>query len=481
MDPIVAAFLSASTALLVTSWVLSRHQREAEARRRMLLWRDAATAAGLTAVERSEGAIEGWSGELRVRLERLERAEVSGTRITISGPGIHPDLVLKRGTAGQNDVQIGDERFDDSVLVRGPTAVLRAVLDADTRRIAHGLVYRRLERPGRLPIWAEGRVEKGALRADVADLSSWRGPNTRGDVDGGFVSSESEGYDYLGGSERLPEALSLTLAFARRLEPPKDLACSLADRLAGEPEARARLLLLDTLLEEFPEAEAARSALLASRSDPDARVRLRAGIRLGPEGQKVLLDLAGGEGAEDEINAQALAALGGSVAVPDVLRVLHEALRLRKLETSATCLELLAKADGPEAIAALGRVLAVERGGLAGAAAQALGATDDPAAEVPLLAALAGTHEESRVAAVRALGRVGTAAAVPALKDAEAGDGRLRHAARQAIAEIHSRLSGASPGQLSLAEGESGELSLAEDDATGRLSLAGSKRPTGRR
>ncbi len=481
MDPIVLAFLSASTALLLTSYLLSRRQREAEARRRAKLWREAASAAGLTAVEQSDRALEGRNGTLHVRLERLERAEASGTRITISGPRIHPDLVLKRGSAGQNDVQIGDERFDDSVLVRGPTSVLRAVLDAETRRIAHGLVYRRLERPGRLPIWALGRVEKGTLRVDVADLSSWRGPSTHGDLDGGFVSSEAEGYDYLGGSERLPEALTLIMAFARRLEPPQDLARGLADRLAGEPEAGARLLVLDTLLEEFPEAEATRRALLASRSDPDARVRLRAGIRLGPEGRKVLLDLAGGEGAEDEINAQALAALGDSVEVKEVLRVLHEALRLRKLETSVTCLELLANAGSPEAIAALGRVLTVERGGLASAAAQALGATGDPAAEAPLLATLAGPHDESRVAAARALGRVGTAAAVPALKEAEAGDGRLRHAARQAIAEIHSRLSGASPGQLSLAEGESGELSLAEDDATGRLSLAESRRPTGRR
>jgi len=42
---------------------------------------------------------------------------------------------------------------------------------------------------------------------------------------------------------------------------------------------------------------------------------------------------------------------------------------------------------------------------------------------------------------------------------------------RQAIAEIQSRLPGASPGQVSLAEGETGQLSLA-DDSAGRVSIA---------
>ena len=47
----------------------------------------------------------------------------------------------------------------------------------------------------------------------------------------------------------------------------------------------------------------------------------------------------------------------------------------------------------------------------------------------------------------------------------------LRAAARQAIAEIQSRLEGASPGQLSLTEAEAGQLSLARDEA-GQLSLS---------
>ena len=75
------------------------------------------------------------------------------------------------------------------------------------------------------------------------------------------------------------------------------------------------------------------------------------------------------------------------------------------------------------------------------------------------------------VAAARALGRVGTVAAVAPLREAAERRGDLRSAARQAIAEIQARLAGAEPGQLSLAGGEAGALSLA-DGEPGRLTLA---------
>jgi hypothetical protein len=75
------------------------------------------------------------------------------------------------------------------------------------------------------------------------------------------------------------------------------------------------------------------------------------------------------------------------------------------------------------------------------------------------------------VAAARALGGVGAVAAVGPLHDTAEQRGELRRAARQATAEIQSRLTGAAPGQLSLAGGEAGALSLA-DGEPGRLSLA---------
>ena len=113
-------------------------------------------------------------------------------------------------------------------------------------------------------------------------------------------------------------------------------------------------------------------------------------------------------------------------------------------------------------------------GELAADAAQALGETGSPAAEPSLIPALQREEDGLRVAAANALGRVGSAAAVLPLKEAAERswlDRDLRRATRQAIAEIQSRLQGASPGQLSLAGAEAGQLSLAQADA-GQLSLS---------
>ena len=70
---------------------------------------------------------------------------------------------------------------------------------------------------------------------------------------------------------------------------------------------------------------------------------------------------------------------------------------------------------------------------------------------------------------------MGGAAAVAPLRTMAARfpfDLGLRRASRQAIAAIQSRLTGATPGQLSLADGGSGQLSLAEESADGRVSIA---------
>jgi hypothetical protein len=79
-------------------------------------------------------------------------------------------------------------------------------------------------------------------------------------------------------------------------------------------------------------------------------------------------------------------------------------------------------------------------------------------------------------AIAEALGKVGTAAAVAPLRTMASRypfDLGLRRASRQAIAEIQSRLTGATPGQLALADGDAGQLSLTEDGREGRVSLAG--------
>ena len=443
-------------------------------RERVRIWREAARAAGLSDVEESQGTLTGGTGSLRVRLSRYGVGDVHGTRITVSGPGLAGDLTVRpegardllRTVRGAREIEIGHDTFDGAAWVQGRPAVVRAVLDSDTRRALRALFEGRLERPGHSPFWATGRVDEGVLLVDVPEVV----PRNEGEPGMAWAV----GSDFVGGSHRLHEVLPVVLALARRLQTPEDVPRRLAENLKDELVAGVRLHCLTTLAREFPDHPATRDALLAAREDPDADVRLRAGITLGPEGCDVLLAIANGEGAPDQTTEQAVAALGPHLTAAEAQVILRNALRTRREATARACLGVLGQRRGAGVVATLAKVLAVETPELAAAAAEALRATGDASAEHPLLAALGSPHPPVRVAAARALGRVGTTAAVEPLREAEAGDSEMRRPARQAIAEIQSRAKGAAPGQLSLAGGESGQLSLASEEA-GRLSLVSSR------
>jgi HEAT repeat protein len=148
-----------------------------------------------------------------------------------------------------------------------------------------------------------------------------------------------------------------------------------------------------------------------------------------------------GVGTDDSCAARAIASLGERMPADRVEAALRRALGgAGRPQTAQACLE---------ALALLGRA----------------------EAEGLILLALRSEDDAVARAAARAIGKVGTVAAVAALREAAEGGGEMRRAARQAIAEIQGRLTGAEPGQLSLAGGEAGALSLA-DGEPGRLSLA---------
>ena len=157
-----------------------------------------------------------------------------------------------------------------------------------------------------------------------------------------------------------------------------------------------------------------------------------------------------------------------------------QGLRARRLSTASACVASLGRSRSPEAIPTLAKVLSREHGSLAGDAARALAGYARPEAEAALVAALQHSAPEARIAAVEALGTSGSVTAVEPLRRAEPHhpDAAFRRAARQAIAAIQARAGSASPGQLTLAEGESGRLSL-EDDAAGHVSLARPGAPRG--
>jgi hypothetical protein len=458
-----------AAAVFAVASFLRRTLGPAVPRRQARAWEEAAAAVGLTHVERTAGSLSGRKAGLNVRLTRYDRSSEQGTEVRISGPALGPTLTLRpegaedarRRARGWQEIEVGDAPFDRAFWVEGLPLEVRAILDADTRQALLSLFEGYLVRPRLAPFYAKGRLEQGVLRIEL--------PEARVQEPDAYML-----WDYsasLSGGLHFTDALRAALALAERLVTPRDAPRRIADNLKREPLPGVRQQCLTALVRELPDQPLTREALLAARQDPDAGVRLRAGAALGAEGRELLLRLALGDGADDATTDRAVASLGEHLSLDEATAILRNALRARREATARSAMGVLAHRGGKEAIQMIARVLAVERGPLAHAAASTLGLTGNPLAEEPLLAALRSADASLRVTATRALGQVGTVTAVTPLRELEAADSALHIEARQAIARIQSRIAGASPGQLSLAGGEAGQLSLAEAEA-GRLSLA---------
>ena len=406
-------------------------------RRRLQAWRDAAAACGLENI-----TVSGWNRQLTARTGpigvKLEACGHKGryTRIVVSIPGppdfhavnIRREPLIRLG----REIEIGDPWFDSTFFIEGPARLVFTLLDGETRRL-----LTEVNNESRL------EISNGVLRAE--DTSD----------------------------EKLPHVLPLLVEAGRRLARPLDALGRLSENACSDPKPGVRLSNLLLLVRELPGHPWTVEALRTACADPSPGIRLRAAQELGAEGRGVLFELA--EGLQDDAcSAHAVLHLAGELTCERTQSILFNALRGRRIHTARVCLDALGRSGDDAAVDALAKVMAIEQGDLALAAALALGATGSPAAEPPLIEALERGQASLRVAAATALGRVGSADAVLPLKQASEGswlDLELRRAARQAIAEIQSRLQGASPGQLSLAGTEAGQLSLAPAGA-GQLSLA---------
>ena len=429
-------------------------------------WRAAAHAANLTDVVTSdflgiETGITGRSGLLRVTLERYQRGKnEKGTRIVIDGLG-HPsyEFALRKegvGSAiekafGEREIQLGDREFDRRAYIHGSPRVVHAVLDFETRRLIGELINGRIPTGAPdAPLEARVAVSDGALRAEIPERA------------------------FHPGGEHLPVALGTLLDAARRLVLPDDVPARLADNVRNDPLPEVRLANLLTLAREYTTYIATQEALRAACGDPDDEVRLRAALALGEEGREVLRQIASSIDVADGRSARAVRALGRHLTLDQAEAILRQALEAKRPGTAGAAVGSLGFIGGPAVVRALAAALSDESDDLVMAAANALGATGETAAESPLIAALDRDGPNVWPAIAEALGRVGTAAAVAPLRTMASRfpfDLGLRRASRQAIAEIQSRLTGATPGQLALAVGDTGQLTLAEEDAHGWVSM----------
>jgi hypothetical protein len=334
------------------------------------------------------------------------------------------------------DIEVGDRRFDDAVLVRGHPVLAVALLDATNRERVMDMVLKGC------------RVQEGCMLLTLPD----------------YISSEDEFTSTVGG---LLEAV-------RALCAPTDPAPLLAYNALHDPLPDVRQRNLELLRERFPHRPDTAQVLRQAMTDSAREVRLTAAAGLGDEGLVVLEELVADADASDDIVAGAILALGTRFGEERALEMLGQALRGRNRPVALATIAVLGKTGGEAAVSRLRTVLGAGNDELAAAAASALGESSDPGAEPPLLAALDHDSGEVRVAAAEALGRMGGVAAVPGLHRAVAAwpyDQELRDVALAAITRIQGRATGASVGQLTLAEGEAGDLALTEEEG-GELSLS---------
>jgi HEAT repeat protein len=384
--------------------------------------------------------------DLSVRIE-LKQKMVEGRDdqhalhlcVTVAGPRIPQGLVFaaERGTG--DDVLTGDTVFDDLVEVRGEPSILLALLDREIRQRVSEFVR------------LDGRLEGGRLVCCA--------PSS-------FSSGE------------LVRALRLGLWLARELSSPGGGVCKrLATNAKSDPLPGVRLWNLLQLHEQFPETREARDASHEDLVDPSPWVRLAAARYLKDEGLEVLQHLAQDRAVPESAAAEAVSLLAARCPAERSGPVLLATLKTHSGEARRQAVEELGRIRFQQARGALMVLLDRADAGTGAAAAAALAALGDVSSEGPLLKAVESDARELRLAAIRALGTVGSAASVEPLLAFLASrrlDAKTRYWIREAVGAIQSRLAGAEAGQLSLAATSrgSGWLSVAAPGAGhGQLSL----------
>jgi hypothetical protein len=216
----------------------------------------------------------------------------------------------------------------------------------------------------------------------------------------------------------------------------------------------------------------------AALGHPDAALRVASATALGDEAAGALVAVARDRTVAEEVRVRAVQQLASRCSraatvqrLDDLLASEAVSLPMAVLTAVAVALGELKHADSVPRLAALAPP-ADARLGLA--LARVLGDLGDASVELALLTLLAMDDDAVRTAAARALGRVGTVAAVELLLPHSKGlltDGDVKRAARDAIAAIQSRLGDVEAGRLALADGtaDAGGLSLAQQP--GQLSV----------
>jgi hypothetical protein len=352
-------------------------------------------------------------------------------------------LVDDRAGSSEPAADTGDPAFDRLIAAGGRVGAVRALLRAPAR---HAIVT--------LARGAAVRLRNGEFTYEILDRV----------IDTG----------------RLAALIHSTLAALRTLCPVSDVSAALAQAAHSDPAPGVRARCLATLLSEEPDHPRTSGALDAALADPSDSVRVVAATALGERGVPVLREIAMREEGEEEPSARAIALLGRHLPVEQTLAILDSALERKRLAVAAAAIGSLGRSGDAVAFRRLLVLLHGSVKSLAVVAAGALGEGTSPATEPALIQALASSPAlPVQDAIVRALGRVGSIATIAHLRAMLASGechSSLVPIVQHAIAAIQARLTNASPGQVSLAEGESGQVSLVSDDRAGAVTISSEER-----
>ena len=451
MEPLSLVALGVGLVVCRLAWVAS--DRRAAMRRRV---RAAARVLGLETANGSwaSGRIDGFHVEIRP-LGSGSYVELNVDSASRPGTRIPPDLMLRSVTVAERleneeDVQTGDEPFDNTMRIEGKTDEVLALLDGTTRQLIDEALATNL------------RVRDGRLRRDV-------------------------------GTENLAKEVRRTMELAGRLTlSPDSIPHRLTHNARTDPVAGVRLRNLDALLQHYPEASCARGTLSDLLKDASAEVELRAAIASGPKGYATLTRLDGVPEASEKTELEALDFLIAHVPQRSQWPFIDSALRHRSRWVRERAFGQVACVGGPKALLRLAQLLEDPDVELALEATRAIGKLGDSSCEPALIKALSSEDLRLSKAAAEALGAVGTAAAVMPLQQMIGGAATsiltpdLRKAAHNAIRRIQSRHRGAEAGQLSLARSGDveGQVTLTALGSEGELAVADkrgrAKRPTRR-
>lgn len=347
-------------------------------------------------------------------------------------------LVDDRAGSSEPAADTGDPAFDGLIAVGGRVGAVRALLPAPAR---HAIAT--------LARGAAVRLRKGEFAYEI--------------------------FERVTNANRLTALIHSARTALRTLPHLSDVSAALAEAAHSDPVSGVRARCLATLLSEEPDHPRTSGALDAALADPSDSVRVVAATALGERGVPVLREIAMREEGDEEPSARAITLLGRHLPVEQTLAILDSALGRKRLAVAAAAIESLGRSGDAAAFPRLLAVLHGDDTGLAVIAADALGDAASPATELALIQALASSSNPPLQRAItRALGRAGSIAAIAHLRAMLASGechSSLVPTVQQAIAAIQARLPDASPGQVSLAEGEAGQVALADESDSGRLSI----------